>query len=58
MKLIIYLNKKRVLFKSKLQQMETAYNYNDTKTFYQEVSIRKGSKPLALLITDEEGNTV
>jgi len=28
----------RVLFKSKLEQMEIAYNNNEAKKFYQEVS--------------------
>jgi hypothetical protein len=36
---------KKVLFISKLEQMEIAYNNNETKKFYQEVnSIRKGLK--------------
>jgi hypothetical protein len=38
--------KKRILFKSKLEQMEIAYNNNEAKEFYQEVNtIRKGFKP-------------
>ena len=45
--------------KSKLEQMEIAYNNNEAKKFYQEVnSIRKGFKPYTLLITDKEVNTV
>jgi len=40
---IKYLEKKRVLFKSKLEQMEIAYNNKEANKFYQEVkSIRKG----------------
>jgi hypothetical protein len=47
----IFRQKKRVLFKSKLEQMETAYNDNETKKFYQEVnSIRKIVKPQTLHI--------
>ena len=42
--------KKRVLFISKMAQMEVAYNNNKTKKFYQEVkSIRKGLKLHTLL---------
>jgi hypothetical protein len=45
----IFRQKKRVLFVSKLEQMEIAYNNNETK-FYQEVnSIRKGLKLQTLL---------
>ena len=41
----IYRQKKRVLCKSKLEQMEIA-NKNEAKKFYQEVySVRKGFKP-------------
>ena len=37
--------KKRVLFKSKLEQMRLAYNNSEANKFYQEVnSIRKGFK--------------
>jgi hypothetical protein len=40
---IKYLEKKRVLSKSKLEQLEIAYNNNEANKFYQEVkSIRKG----------------
>jgi len=39
--------------------METAYNKNEAKKFYQEVnSIRKGLKLQILPITDREVNTV
>jgi hypothetical protein len=37
---------KRVLFKSKLKQMEITYNNSEAKTFNQEVNgTRKGLKP-------------
>jgi hypothetical protein len=37
---------KRVLFKSKLVQMEIAYNNNEAKKFHQEVNgTRRGFKP-------------
>ena len=43
---IKYLQKKRILFKSKLEQMEIAGNNHQAKIFYQEVnSTRKGFKP-------------
>jgi len=46
----IFRQKKRVLFKSKLEQMEIAYN-NEAKKFYEEVNtIRKGFKPQTLHI--------
>jgi hypothetical protein len=46
----IFRQKERVLFKSKLEQMEIAYNNNETKKFYQEVNcIRKGLKLQTLL---------
>ena len=55
----IFRQKKRVLFKSKLEQMEIAYNNNDAKKFYKKVnSVRKGFKPQTLLIRDKEGNIV
>jgi hypothetical protein len=55
----IFRQKKRVMFKSQLEKMETAYNNNEAKKFYQEVSsIRKGFKPQTLLIRDKAGNTV
>jgi hypothetical protein len=42
---IKYLDK-RVLFISKLEQMDIAYHKNEAKRIYQEVnSIRKGFKP-------------
>ena len=45
------------MFKSKLEQMEIAYNINDAKKVYQEVdSIRKGLLSRTLLIRDKEGN--
>jgi len=48
---IKYSNKKSILFKSKLKQMEISYNINDAKKFYQEVnSIRKGLLSQTLLI--------
>jgi hypothetical protein len=45
-----------VLFKSKLVQMEIAYNKTKAKKFDQEVnSIGKEFKPQTLMIRDEEG---
>ena len=42
----IFRQKKRVLSKSKLEQMEISYNNNETNKFYQEVNcIRKKFKP-------------
>jgi len=57
---IKYLDKKkRVLFKSKLEQMEIVYHNNEAKRIYQEVnSIRKGFKPQTLLIRDKVGDIV
>ena len=47
------------MFKSELEQMGIAYNNNEAKEFYEEVSsVRKGFKPQPLLITDKEGNIV
>ena len=47
----IFRQRKKVLFKSKLEQMEIAYNNNEAKKCYQEVnSIRKGLKPQTLFI--------
>jgi C-terminal processing protease CtpA/Prc len=55
----IFRQKKRVMFKSQLEKMETAYNNNEAKKFYQEVnSIRKGFKPQTLLIRDNAGNII
>jgi hypothetical protein len=54
----IFRQKKRVMFKSQLEKMETAYN-NEAKNFYQEVnSISKGFKPQTLLIRDKAGNII
>jgi uncharacterized membrane protein YukC len=49
---IKYLDKKREYFlKTKLEQMEIAYNNNEAKKFYQEMkNIRKGFKPQTLHI--------
>jgi hypothetical protein len=56
---IKYLDKKTVLFKSKLEQIETAYNNNEARKFYQEVnSIRTGFKLQTIPITDKEVNIV
>jgi hypothetical protein len=53
------LDKKKVLFKSKLEQMEIAYHNNGAKRVYQEVkSIRKGFQPQTSLIRDKVGDTV
>jgi hypothetical protein len=47
------------MFKSQLEKMETAYNNNEAKKFYQEVnSIRKGFKPQTLLVGDKAGNII
>jgi hypothetical protein len=47
------------LFKSKLEQIEIAYNNNEAKTFYQEVnSIIEEFKPQTLLIRGKEDNIV
>ena len=47
------------MFKSKLEEMQIAYNNNEIKKPYQEVnSIRKGFKPQTLLIRDKEHNIV
>jgi hypothetical protein len=55
----IFRQKKRVMFKSQLEKMETAYNNNEAKKFYQEVnSIRKGFKTQTLLIRDKAGNII
>jgi hypothetical protein len=55
----IFRQKKRLMFKSQLEKMETAYNNNEAKKFYQEVnSIGKGFKPQALLIRDKSGNII
>ena len=51
----IFRHKQWVLFKSKLEQMDIAYNNNEANKFYQEVSsIRKGFRPQTLLIRDKE----
>ena len=51
---IKYLDKKKSIFKSKLEQMEIAYHNNEAKKIYQEVnSIRKEFKPQTLLIRDK-----
>ena len=56
---IKYLDKKKSIFKSKLEQMEIAYHNNEAKKIYQEVnSIRKEFKPQTLLIRDRQGNVV
>jgi len=53
------LTKKRVLFKSKLEQTEIAYNNNEAKKHYQEVnSIVKEFKRQTLLIRGKEDNIV
>jgi hypothetical protein len=53
------LTKKRVLFKSKLGQIEITYNNNETKKFYQEVnSIVKEFKRQTLLVRGKEDNIV
>jgi hypothetical protein len=47
------------LFKSKLEQIEVAYNNSEAKKFYQEVnSIVKEFKPQTLLIRGKESNVV
>jgi hypothetical protein len=56
---LIIFRQKSVLCKSKMGQMEIAFNNNKAQNFYQvENSIRKGFKPQTLLITDKEGNIV
>ena len=51
--------KKGIVFKSKLKQMETAYNNNEAKKFYQEVkSTRTGCQQQKFLIRDKDGNRV
>jgi len=56
---IKYLEKKKVLFKSKLEQMEIIYNKNKAKKFYLEMkTTRKGFKPQTLLIRHKEGKIV
>ena len=48
-----------MFFKSKLEQMEIAYNNNEAKKFYQEVkSTIRGCQQHMLLIRDKEGNKV
>jgi hypothetical protein len=48
-----------VLLKSKLEQMEIAYNNNEAKIFDQEVSsIRKGFKPQTLLVRNKTDHIV
>jgi hypothetical protein len=53
---IKYLDKKRILFKSKLEETEIAYSSNAAKKCYHENSIRQGFKPETSLIVDKEGN--
>jgi hypothetical protein len=51
----MFKQKKRVLFKSKLEQLEIAFYNYEAKKFYQEVnSGRKGLKPQTLLIKDRK----
>jgi hypothetical protein len=53
------LTKKRVLFKSKLEQIEIAYNNSEANKFYTEVnSIVKEFKPQILVIRGKESNIV
>jgi hypothetical protein len=48
---IKYLDKKILLFTSKLEQMEIAYNNNEANKLYHEMkSIRKGFRPQTFLI--------
>jgi len=48
-----------VLLKSKLEQMEIAYNNNEAKIYDQEVSsIRKGFNPQTLLVRNKTGHIV
>jgi Zn-dependent M16 (insulinase) family peptidase len=50
---------KRVLFKSMVEDMEIAYNNNETKTLYQEVNInRKMVQTTNILFRDKEDNVV
>ena len=52
-------DKMRALIKSKVEQIEIAYNNNESKKFYREVnSVVKEFKPQTLLIRGKESNTV